>query len=112
MTPTMYPYLSYRDAAAALRFLEETFGFATSVRRDGFSSLWTSAPLRESLANPAVRVDTRAWATAMAPSTAPQARISPGQPGAYTLRHAAGRSLPGSSKRDEADGAPSNRGSG
>ena len=34
MTPTMYPYLSYRDAAAALRFLEEAFGFATSVRWD------------------------------------------------------------------------------
>lgn len=33
MTPTMYPYLSYRDAAA-LRFLEEAFGFATSVRWD------------------------------------------------------------------------------
>ena len=26
------PYLSYRDAAAALRFLEEAFGFSTSVR--------------------------------------------------------------------------------
>jgi uncharacterized glyoxalase superfamily protein PhnB len=34
MTPTMYPYLSYRDAAAALRFLEEAFGFTTSVRWD------------------------------------------------------------------------------
>ena len=32
MTPTIYPYLSYRDAAAALRFLEEVFGFTTSVR--------------------------------------------------------------------------------
>ena len=35
MTPSMYPYLSYRDAAAALRFLEEAFGFTTSVRWDG-----------------------------------------------------------------------------
>ena len=34
MTPTMYPYLSYRDTAAALRFLEEAFGFTTSVRWD------------------------------------------------------------------------------
>jgi uncharacterized glyoxalase superfamily protein PhnB len=34
MTPTMYPYLSYRDAAAALRFLEEAFGFTTTVRWD------------------------------------------------------------------------------
>ena len=35
MTPiTMYPYLSYRDAAAALRFLEEAFGFTISVRWD------------------------------------------------------------------------------
>jgi uncharacterized glyoxalase superfamily protein PhnB len=35
MTPTtMYPYLSYRDVAAALRFLEEAFGFATTVRWD------------------------------------------------------------------------------
>jgi hypothetical protein len=34
MTPTMYPYLSYRDAASALRFLEEAFGFATTVRWD------------------------------------------------------------------------------
>ena len=33
MTPTMYPYLSYRDAAA-LRFLEEAFGFTTTVRWD------------------------------------------------------------------------------
>jgi hypothetical protein len=32
MTPTVYPYLSYRDAA--LRFFEEAFGFATSVRWD------------------------------------------------------------------------------
>ena len=30
----MYPYLSYRDTAAALRFLEEAFGFTTSVRWD------------------------------------------------------------------------------
>ena len=34
MTPTMYPYLSYRDAAAAVRFLEEAFGFTTTVRWD------------------------------------------------------------------------------
>jgi uncharacterized glyoxalase superfamily protein PhnB len=34
MTTTMYPYLSYRDAASALRFLEEAFGFATVVRWD------------------------------------------------------------------------------
>ena len=34
MTPTIYPYLSYRDAAAALQFLEEAFGFTTSVRWD------------------------------------------------------------------------------
>lgn len=34
MTPTMYPYLSYRDAGAAIRFLEEAFGFSTSVRWD------------------------------------------------------------------------------
>src|SRR3712207_5756808 len=33
MTPTIYPYLSYRDAAA-LRFLQEAFGFTTSVRWD------------------------------------------------------------------------------
>ena len=33
MTPTIYPYLSYRDAAA-LRFLEEAFGFTISVRWD------------------------------------------------------------------------------
>jgi uncharacterized glyoxalase superfamily protein PhnB len=32
--PTMYPYLSYRDAASALRFLEEAFGFTTTVRWD------------------------------------------------------------------------------
>ena len=30
MMPTMYPYLSYRDAASALRFLEEAFGFTTT----------------------------------------------------------------------------------
>jgi uncharacterized glyoxalase superfamily protein PhnB len=30
----MYPYLSYRDAASALRFLEEAFGFTTTVRWD------------------------------------------------------------------------------
>jgi uncharacterized glyoxalase superfamily protein PhnB len=34
MMPTMYPYLSYRDAASALRFLEEAFGFTTNVRWD------------------------------------------------------------------------------
>jgi len=34
MTPTIYPYLSYRDAAAALGFLEEAFGFTTRVRWD------------------------------------------------------------------------------
>jgi len=34
MTPTIYPYLRYRDAAAALRFLEEAFGFTTTVRWD------------------------------------------------------------------------------
>lgn len=34
MTPTMYPYLSYRDAAGALRFLEESFGFTITVRWD------------------------------------------------------------------------------
>jgi uncharacterized glyoxalase superfamily protein PhnB len=28
----MYPYLSYRDAAAALRFFEEAFGFTTGIR--------------------------------------------------------------------------------
>jgi uncharacterized glyoxalase superfamily protein PhnB len=33
MTPTIYPYLSYRDAAA-LSFLEEALGFTTSVRWD------------------------------------------------------------------------------
>ena len=32
--PTMYPYLSYRDAASASRFLEEAFGFTTNVRWD------------------------------------------------------------------------------
>ena len=32
MTPTIFPYLSYRDTAAALQFLEEAFGFTTSVR--------------------------------------------------------------------------------
>jgi uncharacterized glyoxalase superfamily protein PhnB len=30
----MYPYLSYRDATAALRFLEQAFGFTTSIRWD------------------------------------------------------------------------------
>jgi uncharacterized glyoxalase superfamily protein PhnB len=30
----MYPYLSYRDAASALRFFEEAFGFATAGRCD------------------------------------------------------------------------------
>jgi uncharacterized glyoxalase superfamily protein PhnB len=34
MTPTMYPYLSYRDADAAPRFSEDAFGFTTSVRWD------------------------------------------------------------------------------
>ena len=34
MTPTIYPYLSYRNAAAALNFLEEAFGFTTSVPWD------------------------------------------------------------------------------
>ena len=34
MSPTMYPYLSYRDAATALHFLEEAFGFTVSVRWD------------------------------------------------------------------------------
>ena len=35
MTPTIYPYVSYRDAAAAaLDFLDEAFGFTTSVRWD------------------------------------------------------------------------------
>jgi uncharacterized glyoxalase superfamily protein PhnB len=35
MSPTIYPYLSYRDTAAALWFLEEAFGSTTtSVRRD------------------------------------------------------------------------------
>jgi len=34
MTPTIYPYLSYRNAAAALGFLEEAFEFTTSVRWD------------------------------------------------------------------------------
>jgi uncharacterized glyoxalase superfamily protein PhnB len=33
MTPTtIYPYLSYRDTAGALRFLEEGFGFTTHIR--------------------------------------------------------------------------------
>ena len=33
MTPTtIYPYLSYRDTAGALRFLEEAFGFTTHIR--------------------------------------------------------------------------------
>ena len=34
MPPTMYPYLSYRDAATALSFLQEVFGFTVSVRWD------------------------------------------------------------------------------
>ena len=34
MPPTMYPYLSYRDAATALSFLQEAFGFTVSVRWD------------------------------------------------------------------------------
>ena len=32
MTPTIFPYLSYRDTVAALQFLEEAFGFTTNVR--------------------------------------------------------------------------------
>lgn len=32
MPPTMYPYLSYRDAATALSFLQEAFGFPVGVR--------------------------------------------------------------------------------
>jgi uncharacterized glyoxalase superfamily protein PhnB len=32
MRPTIFPYLSYRDTAAALRFLEQAFGFTTNVR--------------------------------------------------------------------------------
>ena len=31
MPPTIYPYLSYRDAATALGFLQEAFGFMVSV---------------------------------------------------------------------------------
>jgi uncharacterized glyoxalase superfamily protein PhnB len=34
MTTTVCPYLSYRDAASALRFLEKAFGFTTVVRWD------------------------------------------------------------------------------
>jgi uncharacterized glyoxalase superfamily protein PhnB len=34
MPPTMYLYLSYRDAATALRLLQEAFGFTVSVRWD------------------------------------------------------------------------------
>ena len=34
MLPTMYPYLSYRDAATALSFLQEAFGFPVGVRWD------------------------------------------------------------------------------
>lgn len=30
--PTMYPYLSCRDAAGVLRFLEEAFGLTTTAR--------------------------------------------------------------------------------
>ena len=34
--PTLFPYLSYRDASAALDWLAETFGFAKTVDfRDG-----------------------------------------------------------------------------
>lgn len=33
--PGMVPYLAYEDAAAAMRFLEQAFGFKTSVRYDG-----------------------------------------------------------------------------
>jgi len=34
MPPTRYPYLSYRDAATALSFLQEAFGFPVGVRWD------------------------------------------------------------------------------
>ena len=34
MPPTSYPYLSYRDAATALHFLEDAFGFTVSLRWD------------------------------------------------------------------------------
>jgi catechol 2,3-dioxygenase-like lactoylglutathione lyase family enzyme len=34
MPPRMYPYLSYRDAATALHFLREAFGFTVNVRWD------------------------------------------------------------------------------
>jgi uncharacterized glyoxalase superfamily protein PhnB len=34
MPPTMYPYLSYRDVATALSFLQEAFGFSVGVRWD------------------------------------------------------------------------------
>jgi uncharacterized glyoxalase superfamily protein PhnB len=35
MAATVVPYLSYRDAPAALRFLQEAFGAAILVRWDG-----------------------------------------------------------------------------
>ena len=34
MPPTIYPYLSYRDAATALHLFEEAFGFTVSLRWD------------------------------------------------------------------------------
>ena len=34
MSPTLCPYLSYRDASTALSFLREAFGFTVSVRWD------------------------------------------------------------------------------
>ena len=33
MTPTIFSNLSYRDTAAALRFLAQAFGFTTNVVR-------------------------------------------------------------------------------
>ncbi len=53
MTPTttMYPYLSYRDVAAALRFLEEAFGFTTTVRWDAPTARF-STPRRPSARAP------------------------------------------------------------
>ena len=34
MPPTMYPYLSYRDAATTLSFLQEAFEFSVGIRWD------------------------------------------------------------------------------
>lgn len=34
MPPTMYPYLSYRDAATTLSFFQEAFEFSVGVRWD------------------------------------------------------------------------------